>query len=137
MTSTTIETIRPRIYVACLAAYNNGRLHGAWIDAAQGAWGIWEDVRAMLAASPIEGAEEYAIHDHEGFEGIPIAECTGFEEVAALAAFGGVRDAGNRAVRPPARLFCSQPSDGPSAMACRAVAGFGPISRTSRRRRPV
>ena len=25
----------PRIYVACLAAYNNGHLHGAWIDAAQ------------------------------------------------------------------------------------------------------
>jgi Antirestriction protein (ArdA) len=25
----------PRIYVACLAAYNNGRLHGEWIDADQ------------------------------------------------------------------------------------------------------
>lgn len=24
-----------RIYVACLAAYNNGELHGAWIDATQ------------------------------------------------------------------------------------------------------
>ena len=24
---------RPRIYVACLAAYNNGCLHGRWIDA--------------------------------------------------------------------------------------------------------
>lgn len=23
----------PRIYVACLAAYNNGHLHGRWIDA--------------------------------------------------------------------------------------------------------
>ena len=28
---TTLDT--PRIYVACLAAYNNGRLHGRWIDA--------------------------------------------------------------------------------------------------------
>jgi hypothetical protein len=24
---------QPQIYVACLAAYNNGRLHGVWIDA--------------------------------------------------------------------------------------------------------
>jgi len=27
------QSERPRIYVACLAAYNNGRLHGRWIDA--------------------------------------------------------------------------------------------------------
>ena len=26
-------TEQPRIYVACLAAYNNGILHGAWIEA--------------------------------------------------------------------------------------------------------
>jgi hypothetical protein len=26
------ENLEPRIYVACLAAYNNGLLHGAWID---------------------------------------------------------------------------------------------------------
>lgn len=26
----------PRVYVACLAAYNSGFLHGAWIDAGQG-----------------------------------------------------------------------------------------------------
>lgn len=25
----------PRIYAACLAAYNSGRLHGRWIDATQ------------------------------------------------------------------------------------------------------
>lgn len=28
----------PRIYVACLAAYNNGSLHGRWIDADQDFW---------------------------------------------------------------------------------------------------
>ncbi|WP_426033321.1 antirestriction protein ArdA, partial [Caulobacter sp. DWP3-1-3b2] len=26
------EKLKPRIYVACLAAYNNGWLHGVWID---------------------------------------------------------------------------------------------------------
>ncbi len=33
-----------RIYVACLAAYNNGILHGAWIDATQGEDGILRNV---------------------------------------------------------------------------------------------
>ncbi|HBL92812.1 MAG TPA: hypothetical protein DD375_04790, partial [Hyphomonas sp.] len=52
---------RPRVYVACLAAYNNGRLHGAWINATEPDE-IMEHVRAMLAASPEPDAEEWAIH---------------------------------------------------------------------------
>jgi antirestriction protein len=78
---------RPRIYVACLAAYNNGRLHGAWIAADQGQDHIWEGVRAMLAASPEPDAEEWAIHDYEGFEGARLSEYAGFETVCALAEF--------------------------------------------------
>ena len=35
------QTEQPRIYVACLAAYNNGILHGAWIEATD-AWSMWE-----------------------------------------------------------------------------------------------
>jgi len=27
--------LTPQIYVACLASYNNGFLHGQWIDATQ------------------------------------------------------------------------------------------------------
>lgn len=76
-----------KIYVACLAAYNNGFLHGAWIDAEQDAYDIYAEVRAMLAASPVEDAEEWAIHDHEGFEGAPVSEYMGLEQVAELAAF--------------------------------------------------
>jgi len=67
-----ISTIR--IYVACLAAYNNGHLHGRWIDATRGESHICEQTRAMRAASPIEAAEEWAIHDYEGFEGAPISD---------------------------------------------------------------
>ncbi|MDT9165744.1 antirestriction protein ArdA, partial [Escherichia coli] len=63
------NTNPPRIYVACLAAYNNGILHGAWIDAAREPWAIYDDIRRMLRASPITDAEEWAIHDYEGFEG--------------------------------------------------------------------
>ena len=87
MTTLIAETTTPRIYVACLAAYNNGHLHGAWIDATQDAWGIWNDISAMLAASPIPDAEEHAIHDYEGFEGVSISEYAGIETVTKLAAF--------------------------------------------------
>lgn len=84
---TLTKTETPRIYVACLAAYNNGILHGAWIEADRDAWAIWADVRDMLARSPIEGAEEHAIHDYEGFGPVRIEEYTGIEQVAAIAAF--------------------------------------------------
>lgn len=87
MGTTTQTNLQPRIYVACLAAYNNGYLHGAWIDAAQEPWSIYDDVKAMLAASPIAGAEEWAIHDYEDFGGVRIEEHTGFEQVSELAVF--------------------------------------------------
>ena len=76
----------PRIYVACLAAYNNGYLHGRWIDATTPD-AIMDVVRAMLAASPIPNAEEWAIHDYEGFEGANLSEYASFETVCELAGF--------------------------------------------------
>lgn len=74
-----------RIYVACLAAYNNGTLHGSWIDANQEADAICGEIRAMLAASPEPGAEEWAIHDYEGFFGLQLSEYEGVESVARIA----------------------------------------------------
>lgn len=76
-----------RIYVACLASYNNGILHGAWIDACQDSDEIMSEVQAMLAASSIENAEEWTINDYEGFEDIGLSEYAGFEQVAEIAAF--------------------------------------------------
>ena len=73
-----------RIYVACLAAYNNGHLHGEWIDVTDEA-SIWEAVQAMLFASPIDEAEEWAIHDYEGFEGAQVGEYFSFASVVELA----------------------------------------------------
>ncbi len=52
----------PQIYVVCLAAYNNGILHGEWIDATQDVSTIYDEIHEMLAKSPIEDAEEFAIH---------------------------------------------------------------------------
>lgn len=76
-----------RIYVACLAAYNNAILHGTWIDATQDPDDIMEDVQSMLKASPIPNAEEWAIHDYEGFHGIILSEWESFEQVHAIASF--------------------------------------------------
>lgn len=45
-------TNTPRIYVACLASYNAGRLHGAWVDADQDPDDIEREVWAMLRKSP-------------------------------------------------------------------------------------
>lgn len=81
------ENLEPRIYVACLAAYNNGWLHGAWIDVEDDAETVRARIGAMLKASPIAGAEEYAIHDHEGFGGLEIAEYAGIDRVVAIGAF--------------------------------------------------
>lgn len=78
-----------RIYVASLSDYNAGILHGVWIDCeGKSADDIMDEVRAMLKASPAarkygEIAEEWAIHDHEGF-GSLIGEYTGFDTVAEL-----------------------------------------------------
>lgn len=83
----TDETATIKIYVACLAAYNNGILHGRWIDATQGEDHLWENIKAMLAESPIPGAEEHAIHDYEGFESVALSEYESVQNVAELAAF--------------------------------------------------
>ena len=77
----------PRIYAACLAVYNNGRLHGRWIDATQDPEEIQAEIAEMLAASPIPGSEEWAIHDYEGFEGARLEEYSGIEKAHTLALF--------------------------------------------------
>lgn len=69
----------PRIWAASLADYNNGILHGAWIEAARKPEEIQADITAMLAASPRtartgEPAEEWAIHDQDGFGPLHIDE---------------------------------------------------------------
>jgi len=73
------------IYVACLASYNNGILHGRWIDATQDADGICEGIAAMLAASPMPNAEEHAVHDYSGMPSM--GEWPDMCAVAAAGAF--------------------------------------------------
>ncbi|MEZ5813830.1 MAG: antirestriction protein ArdA [Alphaproteobacteria bacterium] len=76
-----------RIYVADLAAYNNGKLHGVWINATDDLDDIWNQVNKMLAESPEGFAEEYAIHDYEGFEGYALNEYEGLQSAHEIACF--------------------------------------------------
>lgn len=76
--------LKPRIYVACLAAYNNGKLHGAWIDCDRDLTEIHDDIQEMLKKSPEPGAEEWEIHDHEGLANISSAS---LEDIAAQGQF--------------------------------------------------
>ena len=80
-------TVTPSIYVACLAAYNNGHLHGKWIDATQTKEEINKQILDILKSSPIEDAEEWAIHDYEGFEGVSLSEYSGIDKVVKYADF--------------------------------------------------
>lgn len=45
------QALHPRIYVASLADYVNGKLHGRWIDATDDVDTVREEITAMLAAS--------------------------------------------------------------------------------------
>jgi len=78
--------LSPRIYVACLAAYNAGYLHGAWIDV-EDEETLVAAIAAILRASPVAGAEEFAIHDHDGFGGVNIGEYEPIGRVVEIASF--------------------------------------------------
>ena len=79
--------LNPKIYVACLAAYNNGYLHGAWIDANQDTDALYADIKKILTSSPVTNAEEWAIHDYEDFGDMNIDEYTAIETVSLIANF--------------------------------------------------
>ena len=46
-----------------------------------------EILAGVTKAAPVEGAEEWAIHDYEGFGGVRIAEYASFERVSEIASF--------------------------------------------------
>ncbi len=77
----------PRIYVADLEAYNNGSLHGVWIDATQDLDIIRAQISEMLKSSPEGWAEEYAIHDYENFGNYEVEEYSCVETLHEIALF--------------------------------------------------
>jgi antirestriction protein len=85
------QTEMARIYVASLADYNAGNLHGKWFEL-DGYHGdvetLYSDVKRMLAAGPCalagENSEEWAIHDCDEFQGLNIGEYDSLEYVLKL-----------------------------------------------------
>lgn len=92
-------TDTPRVWVACLASYNAGRLIGEWVDAtdvdnlheAKGRVSA-EAVKAAKAAGeyPVYfgDPEEFAIHDYDGFGSLSstLGEYPDWETVANVGA---------------------------------------------------
>ncbi|MFC8428568.1 antirestriction protein ArdA [Streptomyces sp. NPDC057253] len=79
-----------RIYVASLSDYNNGILHGRWIDADQDVDTIHEEIAEMLKESPAarkygDVAEEYAIHDYDGFGEFNLGEYESLAKITTIA----------------------------------------------------
>lgn len=84
-TPETEPRLEPKVWIGCLAAYNEGHLHGKWVDAARDVDELWADVFTIVRSSPALFAEEHFIADHEGFGAIRIGEYEPMERVAALA----------------------------------------------------
>jgi antirestriction protein len=78
---------KPQIYVACLAAYNNGYLYGNWVDATEEPEIIHQEIQKMLSKSPIKNSDEWAIHAVEGFGSLRIDENEEIDKVHEIATF--------------------------------------------------
>ena len=79
----------PRIYVASLSDYNAGILHGTWLSADLDVDELHEGITKMLADSPTtrrygDVAEEWAIHDYEGFGPVALGEYEALENLSLL-----------------------------------------------------
>lgn len=83
--TTQIDT--PKVWIACLAAYNEGHLHGKWVDAID-ADELYAAGEEIIATSPALLPEELAIHDYDGFGSLSsmLGEYPSFEKVAAIGA---------------------------------------------------
>ena len=90
----------PKIYVADLAAYVNGRLHGRWIEANQDPEDIHQEIQEMLAESPEPSAEEHAIHDYEHFGSFHLAEYEDIETVSPDVSSSGAKPGPSPPKRP-------------------------------------
>lgn len=80
----------PHIYVSSLADYNQGQLHGVWIDATRDLDDMREEIEEMLCQSPVLLAEDettgdWAIHDSVGFAMVTVHEQDDLETVHRLA----------------------------------------------------
>lgn len=75
----------PRVYVACLGAYNAGKLVGKWVDADSDlADTVSELVQEWYKIGGNEYGDEWAIHDHEFGDAWPGGENPNLDYVGEL-----------------------------------------------------
>lgn len=77
--------IYPRAWVASLADYANGNLHGAWFNATHEPALLELAAKHMLRLGHTGGAEEWAIFDYDDFAGAELGEYESFETVSRIA----------------------------------------------------
>lgn len=76
---------RPRIWIASLADYNAGRLHGEWVDAAVEGDELVAAAQRIIAGSPDPSAEEWAIFDYDNFHSYRVGEYEDLRHLADVA----------------------------------------------------
>ncbi|MBZ5736302.1 antirestriction protein ArdA [Nocardioides sp. TRM66260-LWL] len=86
-------TLRPMVWIGCLAAYNNGELHGDWVDAAVEGEDLVRSAQEILSRSPEPDAEEWAIFDDDEFGSYRVEQYDSLEHVARVAR--GIREHGH------------------------------------------
>lgn len=89
-----------QIYVANLAAYNNGKLKGAWVEPSSDVDELWEQIAEALGG---DEDDEWAVHDYDGFPNLgehpsvkDIAKVASMIEEHGDAAFAAISETGVR-----------------------------------------
>ncbi len=80
-----METFQPEIWIGNLSDYNNGRLHGEWLDATMEPDELSAAASFILRNGHDPDAEEWAIMDYSGFGGAQIDAYESLETVSRLA----------------------------------------------------
>ena len=79
------EQRNPRVWIGSLADYNNGTLHGDWVDAAVDEEELIAAAQRILATSEEPDAEEYAIFDYDDFGDFKVEQYEQLTIVAKVA----------------------------------------------------
>lgn len=80
------------VWIGSLADYNEGYLHGAWVDATQDPDDLREAAQRILRTSRSAFAEEWAIFDYQGFGTLQLDEYEHLDTVSRIAK--GIRQYG-------------------------------------------
>ena len=58
---------KPMAMIVCLASYNEGKIHGKWVDMTQDINEIWDQINNIIKTAPNPRSEEWEILDYDSF----------------------------------------------------------------------